>query len=186
MRAPTPRRVTGVLLFGVVLVLLPQGCSTNTTGSGASCAGVGGTVEECKQDWSSAQCDAYNSIGYNGSSWVHDSQSCTARGYTGLCGDGTYTKDVSKCQVTPKIDAGSPGGCTEGNYKCSGSTTIMHCVGGAWTVANACTCSVYMGDPRKPPYASTCKSGSVTGGVDCSYAGVRCLTCTPGGACSEI
>lgn len=77
------------------------------------------------------------------------------------------------------------GGRPEGAYKCSSSSTIMQCKAGEWHVAGSCGCSVKVGDPRKPPYAATCKVMiGVTDGVECSYAGVDCKECRPGKPCA--
>jgi hypothetical protein len=75
-------------------------------------------------------------------------------------------------------------GYESGWYKCdfTGSYGYNLCSGGSW-LAGACTCTVSVGDPRKPPYASTCK-GDGLGNIECSYAGSRCRTCTKGVGCN--
>ena len=80
--------------------------------------------------------------------------------------------------------AGSAGcdGYAEGDYKCdyTGSYSYNVCRGGSWTYGGSCSCSVSVGDPRKPPYASNCKSHG-TGNIECSYAGVSCRICDDSG-----
>ncbi len=67
-------------------------------------------------------------------------------------------------------------GHASGDYECDGSYSYSVCSGGSWTYAGSCTCSVSVGDPRKPPYASNCKYHG-TGSIECSYAGVACKIC---------
>jgi len=88
---------------------------------------------------------------------------------------GTTTPDAGST-------AGACGSYAANAYKCAGNS-IQQCRGGQWSTVSACTCSVSVGDPRKPPYASTCKS-SGTGSVECSYAGSSCMVCKPDTACS--
>lgn len=80
--------------------------------------------------------------------------------------------------------SGTSAVCTEGAYKCeyTGSYSFSKCTGGQWTGGGGCTCSVSVGDPRKPPYASTCKYHDV-GSIECSYAGSLCMLCAPGTGC---
>ncbi len=81
----------------------------------------------------------------------------------------------------------SPGGACGSSaanaYKCAGNS-IQQCKGGQWVSAGSCTCSVSVGDPRKPPYASTCKTTGTDGVVECSYAGSRCMLCKPESGCA--
>jgi hypothetical protein len=74
------------------------------------------------------------------------------------------------------------GGAAEGSYKCdyTGSYSYQVCRGGSWTFGGSCTCSVSVGDPRKPPYATNCKYHA-TGSIECSYAGVSCKICDVNG-----
>lgn len=73
----------------------------------------------------------------------------------------------------------------EGAFKCSGSTSIQVCDGGVWKSAGACGCSVSVGDPRKPPYAATCKYWK-TNSIECSYAGEACKYCEVGHDCRSV
>lgn len=82
----------------------------------------------------------------------------------------------------------SSSGCgeyQEGDYHCRGgvgSDTIDQCVGGKWVFAHTCSCTVSVGDPRKPPYVSNCKHDGL-GYAECSYAGVACLQCEMNSTC---
>ncbi|HYY53123.1 MAG TPA: hypothetical protein VE755_09630 [Myxococcales bacterium] len=87
--------------------------------------------------------------------------------------------------TTGDESSSSSSGCdgyAEGDYKCdyTGSYSYNVCHNGSWKYAGACTCSVSVGDPRKPPYASTCKSHG-TGNIECSYAFSTCLICDESG-----
>ena len=42
---------------------------------------------------------------------------------------------------------------------------------------------VSVGDPRKPPYATSCYDDSVAGSVSCEYAGSSCKFCSPTRPC---
>lgn len=88
----------------------------------------------------------------------------------------TYSTTSKKCVGTTGTEY------SEGSYRCNGTYGIQICRSGAWQSAGSCTCKVYDGDPRKPPYASTCK-GDARGNVTCSYAFKSCMTCTKGDGC---
>jgi hypothetical protein len=194
MRSRSASLLFVATLVAMGLPLLGGGCSS-TPASAGSCAGVGGTIQECKQDWTAEQCANWNALQWNGSAWVHDpSKSCAQRGYAVLCanpGANTYAIDASNCEAGPAKDAGGGGGgdtgtgsCTEGWYRCdSDDRTILKCVGGAWTTATSCGCTVVeSGNVR----VTNCKASlTTTGGVDCSYAFVKCLSCTPGAGCQS-
>ena len=74
------------------------------------------------------------------------------------------------------------GGSGEGSYKCdsTGSYSYQVCRSGSWAFGGSCTCSVSVGDPRKPPYATNCKYHG-PGSIECSYAGVSCKICDVNG-----
>jgi hypothetical protein len=69
-------------------------------------------------------------------------------------------------------------GYAEGAYKCdfTGSSSYKVCRKGSWSYGGSCTCTVYDGDPRKPPYASSCKYHG-SGSIECSYAFKVCSVC---------
>src|SRR5207245_8605404 len=59
-------------------------------------------------------------------------------------------------------------GAPEGSYQCSGNTGISVCKKGSWEYATSCTCTIYDGDPRKPPYPSRCATNfDVANSVGC-------------------
>ncbi len=81
--------------------------------------------------------------------------------------------------------------CVEGEYRCAsgeiGASSIERCEGGKWTYAAACGCGVKVGDPRKPPYRSSCTIGGTKGTAVCSYAGESCRVCRKGqSSCQDI
>ena len=75
-------------------------------------------------------------------------------------------------------------GAPEGSYQCSGNTGISVCKKGSWEYATSCTCTIYDGDPRKPPYPSRCATNfDVANSVECVFAFKTCMSCTPGSGC---
>jgi hypothetical protein len=87
--------------------------------------------------------------------------------------------------------ASTASACTDGEYRCAngkiGAGSIEVCRDGAWEYAAACGCGVKVGDPRKPPYRSSCSLGSTKGSAVCSYAGESCRVCRRGEAsCTDI
>ena len=85
------------------------------------------------------------------------------------------------------IGKGDCNGTAEGSYRCSGALTVEVCRSGAWTSQTSCDCSVSVGDPRKPPYPTNCKTIiGVANAAQCSYAGVACKECRPGAGCRNL
>lgn len=73
-----------------------------------------------------------------------------------------------------------------GGYRCLGGIgghSILECQNGQLNVVATCDCTVSMGDPRKPPYATSCSYGSGSDDRVCEYAGVSCLECVVGSGC---
>src|SRR4051812_19508141 len=74
------------------------------------------------------------------------------------CGGGDFAGGDPSASSGSGCD-GSP----EGAYQCSGNA-ISVCKGGNWEYATSCTCTIYDGDPRKPPYPSRCNDATSTPG----------------------
>lgn len=116
--------------------------------------------------------DAWNSI---------ESQ-CKSSGTT----DGGGTSSGTTCTTK------SGGTASAGDYRCLGGAGALDrvsgievCKNGAWVSAASCSCTVSVGDPRKPPYSTSCTPGKPSdGSAVCEYAGSACLTCTKGGSCN--
>ncbi len=81
---------------------------------------------------------------------------------------------------------GSGDSHNDGDYVCQGGiggSGIQRCDSGTWVEAATCDCGVSVGDPRKPPYATSCSYGSTSTSRACEYAGVWCVRCQNGQAC---
>lgn len=107
---------------------------------------------------------------------------------SGLCkgavkAGGEAPAKAGTCAAAPTADGGGSG-CTEGNYRCASKFGygIEICKNGQWESAGGCDCSVSVGDPRKPPYATSCYQNASS--VSCEYAGKACKACTNGKACN--
>jgi hypothetical protein len=95
------------------------------------------------------------------------------------CGGGGSSSGGSSTTSVPPTAT-----CKNGEYDCEGGlggSGIKKCVNGAWVHVLDCTCKVNVGDPRKPPYATSCES--ITQYTACSYAGVSCVKCVDGQNC---
>jgi hypothetical protein len=66
-------------------------------GGVGSCASSGGIVDECKQDWTEAECDDWDNQEVNGASWSFSSDTCDDRGFSVRCPDGSYVRSSGDC-----------------------------------------------------------------------------------------
>ena len=63
-----------------------------------ACVGTGGIVDECKEDWSKAECSDWDEEGVNDADWnFHRGDSCADQGYTVECPDGSFVKSSGDC-----------------------------------------------------------------------------------------
>src|SRR5687768_11954777 len=94
----------------------------------------------------------------------------------GLSACSVETGEGSSTGATTKSSPSSTSACSgylvrDGDYRCAGGKigglTIEVCKDGEWQVADTCSCSVSVGDPRKPPYSTSCSLGSAKGGTVC-------------------
>lgn len=99
------------------------------------------------------------------------------------CSSDSDANYLSGSNGSGSCEANSSGASAAGSYRCEGNTSFVVCNGGAWEYAGSCSCTVDVGDPRKPSYPTNCKSGSSVGTVVCSYAGTSCLSCSPEEGC---
>jgi hypothetical protein len=72
---------------GVVgLAIASSGCNF----SGA-CVGIGGSVDECKDDWDRSDCDAWQDQQVSGNTWTfYPGETCAERGFSTPCDGGGY------------------------------------------------------------------------------------------------
>lgn len=83
--------------LGVVLVLSGAAVTGLCCGGSGSCVASAGIVDECKQDWTRAECAEWDDIGVNGATWTWSGRSCESRGFDVQCSDGSYVRTSSDC-----------------------------------------------------------------------------------------
>ncbi len=86
---------TILMAYGLLFVLTigAAGCGFG----GGSCTASGGLVDECKQDWTRAECDEWDGLQVNDASWSYSSKSCESLGFDIECADGSFVRTSSDC-----------------------------------------------------------------------------------------
>jgi hypothetical protein len=170
----TTRTITAFAFAAMLLSVAACSFDIPSGSSGASGSGAGGAACTSNGECQSGVCRQATSSGEQGA------ESTTA----GTC---TAPSSSSTSATTSACEGYK---VKEGDYRCAdgkiGAHTIEVCKGGEWVSADTCSCSVSVGDPRKPPYSTSCSLGSAKGGTVCSYAGSVCKYCRAGESCVSL